>query len=81
MLGSPNFKLRHHQDFTSADKAMRDQLDDPDWTRPSTHTWHHSENGVTMELIPKNIHATGGGASTPHMGGVSLYGGSNATEF
>jgi hypothetical protein len=37
--------------------------------------------GVTMELIPQNIHATGGGASTPHMGGASLYEGSNASEF
>ncbi|KHA51207.1 HNH endonuclease [Sulfitobacter geojensis] len=68
-------------DFTAADKAMREQLGDPDWRRPSGHTWHHNENGVTMELIPQNIHATGGGASTPHMGGASLYEGSNASEF
>jgi hypothetical protein len=68
-------------DFTDADKAMRQQLGDPNWQRPSDMTWHHNENGVTMQLIPKNIHATGGGASTPHMGGASLYTGSNATEF
>jgi hypothetical protein len=68
-------------DFTAADNAMREQLGDPDWRRPSGHTWHHNENGVSMELIPQNIHATGGGASTPHMGGASLYEGSNASEF
>lgn len=68
-------------DFTTADQAMRDKIGDPDWTRPSTHTWHHKEDGVTMELIPKSVHATGGGASTPHMGGASLYDGSNAGGF
>lgn len=68
-------------DFTAADQAMRDKLGDPSWERPSDHTWHHSENGATMQLIPKSVHATGGGASTPHMGGASLYGGSNASEF
>lgn len=68
-------------DFGAADEAMRQKLNDPNWERPADHTWHHSENGVTMQLIPKNVHATGGGASTPHMGGASLYTGSNATEF
>ena len=81
--GSVDIPMRgnHTTDFSSADKAMRDQLGDPDWTRPSDHTWHHSENGVTMELVPKDIHATGGGASTPHVGGASLYSGTNASEF
>ncbi|MBM7069277.1 HNH endonuclease [Actibacterium sp. 188UL27-1] len=69
-------------DFTNADKAMREQMGDPNWRRPRDHTWHHSEDGTTMQLVPKNIHATGGGASTPHMGGASLYGdGSNADAF
>lgn len=71
----------HTTDFTAADKAMRESLGDPNWRRPSTHTWHHNQDGVTMQLIPKSVHATGGGASTPHMGGASLYTGSNATEF
>lgn len=68
-------------DFTNADKAMREKLGDPNWERPSGHTWHHNENGVTMELIPQNVHATGGGASTPHMGGASLHDGSQTAEF
>jgi hypothetical protein len=68
-------------DFTNADKAMREKLGDPNWTRPSDYTWHHHENGTTMQLIPKNIHATGGGATTPHLGGASLYSGQQAGEF
>ncbi len=68
-------------DFTHADKAMREKLGDPNWTRPSDYTWHHHENGTTMQLVPKNIHATGGGATTPHMGGASLYSGQQAGEF
>lgn len=68
-------------DFTAARDAMRVQTGDPNWTKPSNMTWHHKEDGVTMQLIPKSIHATGGGASTPHMGGASLYDGSNQAGF
>ncbi len=68
-------------DFTAATRGMRDKLGDPDWELPSNMTWHHNENGTTMQLVPKSIHATGGGATTPHMGGASLYSGSNASEF
>jgi hypothetical protein len=69
------------KDFAAADKAMREKLGDPNWKRPPDCTWHHNENGVTMELIPKNVHATGGGASTPHMGGAAMTSGSQADEF
>lgn len=68
-------------DFTAATQAHRDKIGDPNWKLPKDYTWHHKEDGVTMQLIPKNVHATGGGASTPHMGGASLYSGSNAAEF
>jgi hypothetical protein len=35
-----------------------------------------------MQLIPSNIHGTGSGAMSPHMGGAALYGnGSQATAF
>jgi len=74
-------KGNESSDFTAATKGMREKLNNPDWELPSNMTWHHNENGTTMQLIPKDIHATGGGASTPHMGGASLYSGSNATEF
>lgn len=69
-------------DFRLADQAQRQRLGDPNWERPNTHTWHHVEDGTTMQLIPKDVHATGGGASTPHMGGASMYGsGGNASGF
>ena len=68
-------------DFTAARDAMRAKTGDPNWTTPKDMTWHHKEDGVTMQLIPKSVHATGGGASTPHMGGASLYSGGNAPGF
>lgn len=74
-------KGNHSTDFTSADKAMREKLGNPNWRRPDDYTWHHKEDGVTMQLIPKNIHATGGGASTPHLGGASMHSGGHATDF
>lgn len=74
-------KGNHTTDFTAADNAMREKLGDPNWRRPSDHTWHHKEDGVTMQLIPKNIHSTGGGASTPHLGGAAMHSGSHSTDF
>lgn len=68
-------------DFTAARNGMRLQTGDPNWTKPGNMTWHHKEDGVTMQLIPNAIHATGGGASTPHMGGASLYSGGNQAGF
>lgn len=68
-------------DFTAATKAYREQIGDQDWKLPKDMTWHHKEDGVTMQLVPKNIHAVGDGAQSPHMGGASLYSGSNASEF
>ena len=68
-------------DFTNADKAMREKHG-ADWERPSDYTWHHKEDGVTMQLVPKNVHSTGAGAQSPHMGGASMYGnGSQASGF
>lgn len=67
-------------DFRLADQAMQAQV--PGWTRPPNHTWHHHQDGVTMQLIPSNVHATGQGAGSPHMGGAALYGGgSQASAF
>ena len=67
-------------DFDLADEAMLAK--DPNWQKPSGYTWHHHEDGVTMQLIPSNIHGTGSGAMSPHMGGAALYGnGSQATAF
>lgn len=73
-------------DFTAARNAAEEQLRakfGDNWKNgwKQDYTWHHSENGTTMQLIPKSVHATGDGASTPHMGGASLYDGSNQTAF
>lgn len=70
-----------HHDFDAATRAMREKLGDPNWELPDHLTWHHHENGTTMQLIPKSVHATGGGASTPHMGGAALYSGKQKEEF
>ncbi|WP_308917988.1 HNH endonuclease [Jannaschia sp. LMIT008] len=70
---------RNRTDFALADEAMRSRV--PGWERPDGHTWHHHEDGVTMQLVPRNIHATGDGAATPHMGGASLYRGSQQEAF
>ena len=59
-------KGNHSTDFTGADEAVRKKLGDPNWERPDTHTWHHKEDGVTMELVPKEIHN-----AAKHKGGVS----------
>ena len=71
----------HNLDFKNADAAMRKKLGDDSWEMPEGYTWHHNENGTTMQLVPQNIHATGGGASTPHMGGAALHSGGQSAEF
>ena len=66
-------------DDALADEAMRAR--DPDWSRPRGHTWHHHQDGVTMQLVPESVHGTGRGAASPHMGGASLYNGSQRQGF
>ena len=71
----------HSTDFTQADQAVRDQLGDPNWRRPEGYTWHHNQNGTTMELVPQSIHSTSKGGYATHTGGASLYSGSHAEGF
>jgi len=54
-------------DFRNADAAMREKLGDPNWKRPKDQTWHHTEDGVTMQLVPSEIHD-----AAQHTGGVSI---------
>jgi hypothetical protein len=63
-------------DHALADSAMRNQLGDQNWTRPPGYTWHHVEDGVTMQLVPTSLNNTYG-----HTGGASLYNGANAGGF
>lgn len=66
-------------DFTAARDAMRDKLNDPKWpgsrkTQPEGYTWHHTEDGSTMQLVRSDIHAKSeSGAS--HIGGESIVAG------
>lgn len=64
----------HTSDFADADKAL---LAATGKTRKDLErelgtdlTWHHKEDGVTMQLVPKNLHGASNGSG--HMGGASL---------
>jgi hypothetical protein len=58
MVGDPT-------DFTRANNAMKKKY--PGWKQPKDTTWHHKEDGVTMELVPYDIHG-----NVPHTGGASI---------
>ncbi|MEM9493331.1 MAG: HNH endonuclease, partial [Myxococcota bacterium] len=42
-------------DFRAADRAMREKLGDPRWTRPDGYTWHHHEEVGRMVLVPEDL--------------------------
>jgi A nuclease of the HNH/ENDO VII superfamily with conserved WHH len=71
-------------DFTAARDAMRKKLKDNSWPEPSKYsdrpdgyTWHHNENGATMQLVEKTMHDKAiSGAS--HTGGASIV---KSTQF
>jgi hypothetical protein len=60
-------------DFEMADAlaaqqtGMKDATTFSEWRLNRGYTWHHRENGVTMQLVPTELHA-----SIPHIGGASL---------
>ncbi len=60
-------------DMKNARDAMRRELKDPNWpgvkgrNAPEGWTWHHNEDGITMELIPSDLNN-----NIPHSGGESL---------
>ncbi|MCB2261456.1 MAG: HNH endonuclease [Candidatus Thiosymbion ectosymbiont of Robbea hypermnestra] len=53
-----------NKDFAAANAAMRKI--DKSWKKPPGWTWHHHEDGVTMQLIPTVANRV------PHTGGASL---------
>jgi len=67
-------------DFTAAKKAMQKKLNDPNWppgtkdNKPKGYTWHHNEDGATMQLVDIDVHnkAKSGAA---HIGGESIVSG------
>lgn len=67
-------------DIKAADKAYHDLYGkDP----PAGFTWHHHEDGVTMQLVRVDVHRRDV-SGIAHTGGVSIVGvpgSSNAKEF
>ena len=54
-------------DFRKANEAMAEKLGKEKFREPDNYTWHHKEDGTTMELVPTDLHA-----NVPHSGGVSV---------
>ena len=62
-----DMKGNYTSDFTQANQAANLG------NTPKGYTWHHHQDGVTMELVPTDIHR----AVTPHTGGHSIVKDSN----
>ncbi|MDP9072484.1 MAG: HNH endonuclease [Actinomycetota bacterium] len=56
-----NLKGDHHNDFKRANEAIGRA------ETPKGFTWHHAEDGRTMQLVPKDLHKRVG-----HTGGVKM---------
>ncbi|MBX3668458.1 MAG: HNH endonuclease [Rhodocyclaceae bacterium] len=54
-------------DFRAAREAMAEKLGVEHYEEPKGWTWHHKEDGTTMELIPSALHN-----NVPHSGSVSV---------
>lgn len=54
-------------DFQAAREAMAEKLGKENFREPDGWTWHHKEDGTTMELVPSDLHN-----NVPHSGGVSV---------
>ncbi len=54
-------------DFGEARRAMAEKLGRDNYREPEGWTWHHKEDGTTMELVPSDLHN-----NVPHSGGVSV---------
>lgn len=59
---------KHGDDFKLSDDLYRKQIGDPNWKRPEHMTWHHKEDGTTMQLVPGKINGNAG-----HTGGAALF--------
>jgi len=55
------------KDFSSARQAMAEKLGLNEFEEPRHWTWHHREDGMTMQLVPTELHN-----NMPHTGGVSI---------
>ena len=77
--------MGNDSDFTAAKKAMRKKLGDPKWPgevgidAPEGYTWHHVEDGATMQLVRTNVHDKAR-SDVAHLGGASIVSGKK-TQF
>ncbi|WP_175812845.1 PAAR-like domain-containing protein [Burkholderia contaminans] len=65
-----DMQFNHTSDFRKANEKIGLTGSDP----PDGFTWHHVEDGKTMQLVPQSIHNVAEGGF-PHAGGVSVGGG------
>ncbi|MFL9872421.1 PAAR-like domain-containing protein [Paraburkholderia megapolitana] len=65
-----DMQFNHTSDFRKANEEIGLTGSDP----PDGFTWHHVEDGKTMQLVPQSIHNVAEGGF-PHAGGVSVGGG------
>jgi hypothetical protein len=56
-------------DLKLADEMFRKQTGNADWVRDPGMTWHHVQDGTTMQLVPSAINGKAG-----HAGGAALFG-------
>ncbi|RZI45770.1 LysM peptidoglycan-binding domain-containing protein [Rickettsiales endosymbiont of Peranema trichophorum] len=61
----PGLTGKYAYDVTLADKIA--QRLDPSFVRPETHTWHHHQDGLTMLMVPRDLHS-----AIPHTGGAAI---------
>lgn len=55
-------------DVTAANADMRERFPHLDWDRfTDGYTWHHVEDGRTMQLVPRDLHT-----AVKHTGGVAV---------
>jgi len=70
-------------DFTAARNQMREKRENPKWpgngkNAPDGYTWHHKEDGTTMQLVRTDVHdkrISRGGSGASHGGGESIVSG------
>ncbi len=55
------------QDFARARTAMAEKLGSEKFKEPHDWTWHHVEDGTTMQLVPTELYN-----NMPHTEGVSM---------
>ncbi len=58
-------------DFRRANEAMAEKIGEKEFIEPDGYVWHHKEDGVTMQLVLKDVNNPAEGG-VPHSGGASV---------